>query len=372
MKFIDLQKQYKKIKKEVDAKIIDCLEKGNFILGQPVFDLEKKLANYVGVRECITCASGTDALVIPLMANGIGSGDIVFTTNFSYFATAEAIKLVGATPIFVDICPKTFNINPNVLDLEIQKTLKNSKLKPKAIISVDLFGQLADYSEIQKIAKEYNLILIEDAAQSFGASYNGSKSCSFGDVAATSFYPAKPLGCYGDGGAIFTNDLNLAEKCRSIRVHGQGLDKYNNIRIGMNSRLDTIQAIVLIEKMKIFDKELKIRNDIATHYSNNLKDFVKVPFIVDNHLSAWAQYSILTHNLNERTKIIKCLTKKNIPTSIFYREIFSDSNLFENINQSGFPSSKNISERILSIPFHPYLTKKEQNYIIESIVSCLN
>ena len=251
------------------------------------------MADYVGVNECITCASGTDALQISLMANDIGQGDVVFTTNFSFFATAEVVSLVGATPIFVDVDKDTFNLDPKILESTILSVINEGKFKPKAIISVDLFGQLAQYDEIEKIARKYNLLLLEDAAQSFGATYKNKKSCSFGDIAATSFYPAKPLGCYGDGGAVFTNDINLAKKIRSIRVHGEGKDKYDNIRIGLNSRLDTIQAIVLIEKMKIFDKEIKLRNKIATYYSSNLNKYVKVPKVLDNNTSSWAQYSII-------------------------------------------------------------------------------
>ncbi len=368
MKFIDLQKQYKQIKKNLDSKILNCLEEGNFILGQPVFDLEQQLANYVGVKECITCASGTDALVIPLMAYGIGPGDIVFTTNFSYFATAEAIKLVGATPVFVDICDKTFNIDPNLLDLEIEKTFKNSKLTPKAVISVDLFGQLSDYVSLNKIAKKHNLILIQDGAQSFGSSFKNQKSGSLGNVSATSFYPAKPLGCYGDGGAIFTNDLQLAEKCRSIRVHGQGSDKYNNVRIGLNSRLDTIQAIVLLEKIKIFDDELISRQKIADYYSKILSKYLDIPYIENNNKSSWAQYSVLLESSIQRNELIKCLNSNNIPTAIFYKEIFSESTLFKNINNSDYQISKDISQRIFSLPMHPYLLKDEQDFIIDSII----
>jgi dTDP-4-amino-4,6-dideoxygalactose transaminase len=224
------------------------------------------LAEYVNVEECITCASGTDALLIPLIAQNISSGDAVFTTNFSFFATSEVISHIGATPVFVDVDKNTFNISPELLENQIKKVIKEGKLKPKAIIAVDLFGQLADYNAIKKIAEKFNLFLIEDAAQSFGASFKNIKSCSFGDVAATSFYPAKPLGCYGDGGAIFTNNKELANIYRSVRVHGQGKDKYDNVRIGLNSRLDTIQASVLLNKLDIFDDEIKLRNDIADYY----------------------------------------------------------------------------------------------------------
>tara|TARA_B110000014_G_C20113284_1_gene587114 strand:- start:1384 stop:2511 length:1128 start_codon:yes stop_codon:yes gene_type:complete len=368
MKFIDLQKQYKKIETKINSDVLDCFSKGDFILGEQVYELEHKLSEYVGVKECITCASGTDALLIPLMANDIGQNDAVFTTNFSFFATAEVISLVGATPIFVDIDQRTFNINPELLELEIKKIIKDSKLNPKAIIAVDLFGQLANYAKLEKIAKKYDLILIEDAAQSFGASYNGKKSCSFGDISSTSFYPAKPLGCYGDGGAIFTDNLNLAEKCRSIRVHGQGKNKYNNIRIGLNSRLDTIQAIILLNKIKIFDHELELRKKIASYFSEKLSDYIDVPLINKGNFSSWAQYSILSKSSSDRHKIINHLKTNNIPVAIFYKEIFSDSNLFKNINSTTYPISKDVSKRILSIPIHPYISQNEQDLIISSII----
>ena len=351
---------------------MSTLERGDFILGDKIFELESKLAEYVGVKECVTCASGTDALLIPLMANNISKGDAVFTTNFSYFATSEVISLVGAQPIFVDINKQTFNINPVLLEQKIKMILAEGKLVPKAIIAVDIFGQIADYDTIKKIAKKYNLFLIEDAAQSFGATYKNRKSCSFGDVAATSFYPAKPLGCYGDGGAIFTNDSKLSEIYRSIRVHGQGKDKYDNIRIGLNSRLDTIQASVLLNKLDIFDNELKKRNYIANYYSKNLSELLKVPYIEEHNQSSWAQYSILVKNKQYRDSFVKFLNKSDIPTAIFYKKIFSELDIYKNsINGENleFNISKEISSRILSIPMHPYLKKDEIDYIIDKINS---
>ena len=342
------------------------LEKGDFILGEKVFDLEKKMAEYVGVNECITCASGTDALQISLMANNIGPGDAVFTTNFSFFATTEVISLVGATPVFVDVEEMSFNIDYKLLENKILTVINEGKYNPKAIIAVDLFGQLANYDRIEKIAKKYNLLLIEDAAQSFGASFNGKKAGSFGDLAATSFYPAKPLGCYGDGGAIFTNNIKLAKKIRSIRVHGEGKDKYDNIRIGLNSRLDTIQAIVLLEKMTIFDTEIKSRNNIAKYYTKHLSEYVKTPNIIEGNISSWAQYSILV-NKHDRSKLIKHLMKENIPTAVFYKIPFNMLKLYNNSNKSSYKISLKLSKRILSIPMHPYLTKTEQNLIIKTI-----
>ena len=286
---------------------------------------------------------------------------------FSFFATTEVISNLGATPIFIDIDSRTFNIDSELLELEIQNVLNDGILNPRAIIAVDLFGQLADYNKISKIASKYNLLLIEDGAQSFGATYNNKKSCSFGDVAATSFYPAKPLGCYGDGGAIFTNDSNMAEVYRSIRVHGQGADKYDNIRIGLNSRLDTIQAAVLLNKLDIFDDELKLRNNIASYYSENLNDYLKIPYISKNNISSWAQYSILVENEKKRDNLVKYLNSNDIPTAVFYKKIFSELSIYNNDNNDNFKVSKEISNIILSLPMHPYLEENDQDEIINYI-----
>tara|TARA_Y100001970_G_scaffold214689_1_gene262548 strand:- start:714 stop:1694 length:981 start_codon:yes stop_codon:yes gene_type:complete len=323
----------------------------------------------VGVNHCVTCANGTDALLIPLMAKNIGAGDAVFTTNFSYFATTEVISLVGATPVFVDISEQTFNINPELLEVQIKKTLNEGKLKAKAIIAVDLFGQLANYQKLESIAKKYNLFLIEDAAQSFGATYNGKRACSFGDVSATSFFPAKPLGCYGDGGAIFINDTKLANTFKSIRMHGQGKDKYDNVRVGLNSRLDTLQAVVLLNKLEIFDNELILREKIANFYSKNLKKYLKIPILEKSNKSAWAQYSLIANSEIERDLLIKHLANSNIPTAIYYKKIFSDLDIYKNIIDSKFPVSGKISKRIFSIPMHPYLTKNNLEEITNSISS---
>tara|TARA_Y100001970_G_C14249605_1_gene870804 strand:- start:769 stop:1893 length:1125 start_codon:yes stop_codon:yes gene_type:complete len=367
MDFINLQKQYQQIKQSIDEDILNIFEKGNYILGEEVFKLENYLADYVGVKECVTCASGTDALLIPLMAKNIKKGDAVFTTNFSYFATAEVISLVGAHPVFVDIDKSNFNIDPDCLENIIINTLSKGDYNPKAIIAVDLFGQPANYKKIKHIAKKYDLYLIEDAAQSFGATIDSQKSCSFGDVGATSFYPSKPLGCYGDGGAIFTNDSKMADIFRSIRVHGQGLDKYDNVRIGLNSRLDTIQAAVLLNKLEIFDDEILKRNEIADYYTKFLKEYLITPSINNGYISSWAQYSLLCNNRKERDDLVNFLNKKNIPTAIFYKNIFSNLKLYKKNYKDDFKYSEYVSKRILSIPMHPYLEKDEQNYIIESI-----
>ncbi len=372
MKFIDLNKQYSRIKTQVNKDILNNLEKGDYILGENVSKLEKRLSRYVGVTECITCASGTDALLIPLMAYQIGAGDAVFTTNFSYFATTEVISLVGAAPIFVDIDNQTFNIDPSLLEQQILQTLNDGKLIPKAIIAVDLFGQLADYQKIQEIAKKYNLILIEDAAQSFGATFKDKKSCSFGDVSATSFFPAKPLGCYGDGGAIFTNDKKLADLCRSIRVHGKGKDKYDNIRVGLNSRLDTIQASVLLNKLNIFDDELIQRNKIADSYNQKLNEHLITPYVSEENISSWAQYSLLAKSSDERDRLMQYLKNKGIPTAIYYKKLFSDLEIYRDNICSKFPVSAKISDRIFSIPMHPYLEDNDINQITNSIKEYFN
>tara|TARA_B110000196_G_C21111268_1_gene647951 strand:- start:310 stop:1395 length:1086 start_codon:yes stop_codon:yes gene_type:complete len=356
------------IKSSVNEDILSTLDKGDFILGLKVNELEKKLANYAGVKQCVSCASGTDALLIPLMAKNIGAGDAVFTTNFSFFATAEVISLSGATPFFVDIDKRTFNIDPDLLEQQIINVINKGKLIPKAIIAVDLFGQLSDYKNIEKIAEKYNLFLIEDAAQSFGASYSSKKSGSFGDVAATSFFPAKPLGCYGDGGAIFTDDIKLADICRSIRVHGQGKDKYDNVRFGLNSRLDTLQAVVLLNKLKIFDDELVLRKKNADYYSDSLKNYLTTPYIEDFNISSWAQYSLLTKSSKERDLLIKHLNSDNIPNAIYYKKIFSKLELYSNYNKDSFPISENISNNIFSIPMHPYLDNDDLNEVTSSII----
>ena len=367
MQFINLQKQYNQIQDRLNKNILDTLKKGDFILGKSVYDLEDSLSEYVGVKECITCASGTDALMIPLMAHDIGNGDAVFTTNFSYFATTEVISLVGAQPVFVDIDKNTFNIDPYLLEEQIIRTLNEGIVIPKAIIVVNLFGQLSDYDKLEKIAKKFNLILIEDAAQSFGATYKDRRSCSFGNVSATSFYPAKPLGCYGDGGAIFTDDTELADIFRSIRVHGQGKDKYDNVRIGLNSRLDTIQAVVLKHKLEIFENELSSRNQIAEIYSKEITNKLQKPYLNKHNKSSWAQFSLLANSEIERNNLIKFLSKNDIPTSIYYNKIFSELDIYKKLHLRKYPISKSISKRIFSIPMHPYLEENEINKIVSKL-----
>ena len=308
MEFLDLKTQQKRIRKPLEKRINNILDHGAYIMGPEVFELEEELANYCGVKHAISCSSGTDALIIPLMAWGVGPGDAVFTTPFTYVATAEVISILGATPIFVDVYESTYNIDCEKLEIEIKRVLDQGKLKPKAIIPVDLFGLPARYRVIEKIAQKYNLKIIEDAAQSFGGSVRNKKVGTFGDVAATSFYPAKPLGCYGDGGAIFTNNDDLALECKAIRIHGTKEDKYNSEMIGLNGRLDSIQAAVLLEKLKIFDEELQLRNEIDDYYRKFLNNAQYHP---QNYQSAHALFSIVLSSNEKRNNLVSTLSKKH-------------------------------------------------------------
>ena len=368
MQFIDLKSQQKLIRKKIDQRIKNILDHGQYIMGPEVDELEEKLADYVGVKHCITCSSGTDALLIPLMAMGIGPGDAVITTPFTYIATAEVIALVGATPIFCDIYDKTFNINPEQLqkayDLAISKNLT-----PKAIMPVDLFGLPARYRLIEKFAKDNDLKVIEDAAQGFGGDINEKKAGSFGDVAGTSFFPAKPLGCYGDGGAIFTNDDELTYKNKSIRVHGGGNDKYENVRLGINGRLDTLQAAILLEKIEIFDAELKMRNRAADYYTQNINKMFISPHLPDKYYSSWAQYSIVLPKGSNRDTIIEKLKENGIPSMVYYKIPVHLQSGYKKYGytKGDFPVCEEISERILSIPMHPYLKRNDQDKIINAL-----
>jgi len=365
MQFIDLKAQQKLIRERIDQRIKKILDHGQYIMGPEIDELEEKLSDYANVKHCITCSSGTDALLIPLMAMKIGPGDAVITTPFTYIATAEVIALVGATPIFCDIYDKTFNINPDQLQKAFDLAIKRN-LKPKAIMPVDLFGLPARYRLIEKFAKEKNIMVIEDAAQGFGGRINEQKAGSFGDVAGTSFFPAKPLGCYGDGGAIFTNNDELAEKMKSIRIHGSGKDKYDNERIGINGRLDTIQAAVLIEKIEIFDNELILRKKAAKYYTQNINKKCIPPLVPDKYSSSWAQYSIITPGHSTRKRIVKKFVENGIPSMIYYKiPVHLQKGYAKYGYKVGdFAISENISKRILSLPMHPYLNKNNQNKIL--------
>ena len=369
--FIDLKTQYKRLENEIKSKIQTVFEHGHFIMGPEIEEVEQKLSQFVGVKHAITCSSGTDALLMPLMAWGIGPGDAVLTTPFTFIATAEVIQLLGAVPVFVDIDEKTFNINPIKLREQIEKLLENGKLRPKAIIPVDLFGLPADYEEINTLARDFDILVLEDAAQSFGAEYKGQKTCSLTHAAATSFFPAKPLGCYGDGGAVFTNDDELAEQLRSIRIHGQGSNKYENIRTGLNARFDTLQAAALLPKLDIFPEEIVMRQKVAEKYSSGLKNKVKVPYVPKDRISVWAQYSVLAHDNEERAAMQKWLGENGIPTAIYYPIPLHLQKAFSHLEYrpGSFPIAEQISKKIFSLPMHPYLTDEQSTKIIDILLS---
>ena len=366
MDFIDLKTQQNRIREGLNVRFDRILEHGAYIMGPEVTELEEKLAGYCGVKHAISCSSGTDALLIPLMAWNVGPGDAIFTTPFTYVATAEVISLLGATPVFVDVYESTFNIDCEKLELAIQNTISEGKLTPKAIIPVDLFGVPARYCLIEDIAKKYNLKVIEDAAQSFGASVGDRKVGTFGDVAATSFYPAKPLGCYGDGGAIFTNNDNLAEKCKAIRIHGTTSDKYNSELIGLNGRLDSMQAAVLLEKLTIFDEELDLRQNISNQYRKNINNCQYIP---NDYISSHALFSVVLDSEEERNKKIEELKENQIPTVVYYKYPIHLMKGFAYLGyQKGdFPISEQLSQTIVSLPMHPYLHQKDIDWVIESI-----
>jgi len=366
--FIDLKTQYQENKSNIDKAIHRVLDHGQYIMGPEVKELEKQLAEYIGVKHVVACSSGTDALVLPLMAKGIKNGDLVFTTPFTFFASAESITLAGGTPVFVDIDPNTYNICPIDLEIKIKEQISKGKGNIRAIMPVDLFGLAADFNAINEIAKKYDLFVIEDAAQAFGADYHGEKACGLGHVAGTSFYPAKPLGCYGDGGAVFTNDSQLYETMTSIRVHGQGIsgDKYDNVRIGLNARMDTIQAAILLEKLKHYDAEVKLRNKVASIYSENLSSHVKTPVIPEGLGSVWAQYSI---QVDDREKLKTDLNEKGIPTATFYPTPIHLSAAYSHLEykEDDFQVSESISKRIVSLPMHPFLEETQILTICDAV-----
>jgi len=358
MEFRDLKAQYSKYKNEIDSAIQKVIDSTNFISGNEVAELENSLAQYVGVKHCITCANGTDALTLALMAWGIGKGDAVFVPDFTFFASAEVVSYVGATPIFVDVDRDTFNIDPIQLEKQIIKVNEEGFLKPKVIIPVDLFGLPANYPKIIEIAKKYNLLILEDGAQGFGGSINGQKACSFGDVAITSFFPAKPMGCYGDGGAVFTDDDKIANLIRSLCIHGKGKSKYDNIRIGINSRLDTLQAAVLKVKFKAFvEHELEDVNRIYKLYNQELNGIVETPLIPDGYYSSFAQYTVKFKNKQERDYVKAKLAEKGIPSIIYYQKPMHKQTAFSylDIDDNDYKVCNELCEIVLSLPMHPYL-----------------
>ncbi len=370
MQFRDLKKQYQVLKEKIDTAVLQVMSDANFISGKQVTELEEQLAKYVGVKHCITCANGTDALTLALMAWGIGEGDAVFVPDFTFFASAETVAYEGATPIFVDVEQSSFNMSPESLEQAIEAVVKDGKLKPMAIVAVDLFGQPADYTRIRKIADKYDLFILEDAAQGFGGRIGEKEACSFGDIATTSFFPAKPLGCYGDGGAIFTDNDEWAELIRSFRIHGKGADKYDNVRIGMNSRLDTLQAAVLQVKLQAFrEYELEAVNKVAENYTEALRDVVETPGVKDGFYSSWAQYSILLESEEMRDGLQAALKEKGIPSMIYYPKGMHEQGAFLDTACTVVDLSVTTSmcKRILALPMHPYMEEAEIQAVIDAI-----
>jgi len=386
MQFIDLAAQQKKIRSNLEKRIQTVLDHGKYIMGPEIAELEHSLANYVGVKHAVSCASGTDALLLALMALEVGPGDAVFTSPFTFIATAEVISLLGASPVFVDIDPATYNLDANLLEKAIIAVRENDgshpglrglkddeHLEPKAVIPVDLFGLPADYDRINEIATRYGLFVIEDAAQSFGAEYHSQKACALADLACTSFFPAKPLGCYGDGGMCFTDDDHYAQVLKSLRVHGKGGDKYDNIRIGTNGRMDTFQAAILLEKFALFPDEVGLRNAAASSYHDLLapNERLIIPQVPANALSVWAQYSILAEDSDHRSQIQNALKTQGIPTAVYYPKPLHLQTAFRHLGcEAGdYPISESYAERIFSIPMHPYIEKTDQETIAELIHS---
>lgn len=370
MQFRDLKQQYQVLKKDIDQALLQVAAECNYISGRQVNDLENSLAEYVGVRHCITCANGTDALSLAMMAWGIGEGDAVFVPDFTFFSTGEIVSFAGATPVFVDVELDTYNISVDSLEKMVEKTISEGKLNPKVVIPVDLFGMPVDYNRIRKIADKYDLLILEDGAQGFGGKLGERKACSFGDISTTSFFPAKPLGCYGDGGAVFTNSDEMAELLKSICVHGKGAMKYDNVRIGVNSRLDTLQAAILDVKFKAFrNYELRDINEAADKYTSLLRHIVKVPMIPDDFYSSWAQYTIQLKSREERDGLQGELKKNDIPSMVYYPKPLHKQQAFAGLNciDDDYMNSLQLCDTVLSLPIHPYLKDNEMMKVVEVI-----
>lgn len=370
MEFRDLKKQYQVLKPEIDKAIEDVLLSAHFISGPQVRELENALAAYVGVRNCITCANGTDALTLALMAMGIGAGDAVFVPDFTFFATAETVAEIGAEPIFVDVKEDSFNMDPAALEKAILKTLQRKDVRPKAVIAVDLFGLPAEFPVISEIAKKYDLLVIEDGAQGFGGAIDGKRACGFGDISTTSFFPAKPLGCYGDGGAVFTDNDEWASLIRSYAVHGKGVDKYDNVRIGMNSRLDTVQAAILQIKLDAFAKtEVAAVNEVAQWYNEFLSDDFKKPQIAKGYYSSWAQYTLRLESEAQRNELQAALKEAGIPSMVYYRTPMHEAGAFAHLDYDGScPVTEQLCKTVLSLPMHPYMPVED----VKTVCNILN
>lgn len=364
MQFRDLKKQYQKLKEEINNEVLKVMDDANFIMGNQVQELENNLAEYVGVKHCISCGNGTDALQLAAMAVGIKGGDAVFVPDFTFFASGEIVSLLGATPIFVDVNPKTFNMDYQKLEKKICDVIESGNLKPKAIVAVDLFGLPADFPKINLIANKYNLTVIEDGAQGFGGQIGNERACGFAEIGTTSFFPAKPLGCYGDGGAIFTNNDDWASIIKSYRVHGKGDNKYDNVRIGINSRLDTIQAAILKVKFKAFrEYELLYVNKVAERYNELLKNVeqIRLPYAPGNYISSWAQYTIQLDNKEKRDKLKEYLKDNGVPSMVYYPKPMCNQKAFETSSKYTYDLevTSKLCDTVLSLPMHPYLSNDD-------------
>lgn len=371
--FIDLKAQQKRIRKELDAAIARVLDHGGYIMGAEVAAFEKDMSAFCGAKHSISCANGTDALALGLMAKGVKPGDAIFVPSFTFASTAEVVAWVDATAVFIDVLPDTFNMDPKSLEQGIAFAKKNG-LNPAGIIPVDLFGQPADYESIEKIAKANNLWVMADGAQSYGATFKGRNVGQIGDMSTTSFFPAKPLGCYGDGGAIYTDDDNLAALIKSIRVHGQGSDKYDNVRIGMNGRLDTLQAAILIEKLKIFPSEIKARQALADKYNAALKNFVQTPVVIDGATSVWAQYTILLPENTNRDAFMTSLKNDGIPTMIYYIKPLHQQTAYKHYPTAtggALPVSEKLAGRVVSLPMSGYVSDADSDRVIAAVRKAL-
>ena len=391
MEFRDLKKQYQVLRNEMDRAVLDAMASGAYIMGPQVRELEQQLAEYVGVKHCLTCANGTDALTLALKAWGIGPGDAVFVPDFTFFSSAEVVPLEGATPVFVDVCEETFNIDAADLERAVKEVLAEGRLRPRVVVAVDLFGLPADYQAVRAVADRYGLLVLEDGAQGFGGTIGGKRACSFGDIATTSFFPAKPLGCYGDGGAVFTDNDEWASLIASYRVHGKGTFKYDNVRIGLNSRLDTLQAAVLQVKLKAFaEYELDDINAAAEKYTERLKDIVATPVIPAGFRSSWAQYTIKLKDAAQRDALQAALKAEGIPSMVYYpkplhlQTAFADTHVglrppqddslsfraepqAESRNLDLCPVATSLCSRVLSLPLHPYITEEQIDTVCNAI-----
>lgn len=373
MQFRDLKQQYQVLKTDIDKAILDVAASGAYIMGPQVKELERQLADYVGTRHCISCASGTDALTLALKAWGIQPEDAVFVPDFTFFSSAEAVSLEGATPVFVDVDRETFNIDPTDLENKIEATIQKGELTPKAIIAVDMFGLPANYPVLRRIACRHNLPILEDGAQGFGGTINGKRNCSFGDISITSFFPSKPLGCYGDGGACFTDNDEWAALMDSYRMHGKGASKYENVRIGMNSRLDTIQASILQVKLKAFAEEFAAINKAAAEYTARLTGIVETPVVPAGFLSSWAQYTVKQNSKTERDGLQAYLKGQGIPSMVYYPTPMHRQKAYETTDSSepDCPVADKLCDTVLSLPIHPYISLEDIHGVCDAIKAFL-